>query len=170
MRHIFLTGEIQIGKSTVIRRALALSKPRYGGFETYFSADRSDPNRRLFIDKAGITRRYDVEGTVARFSHDGPPQAYPERFDTLGSQLIRSAALRCQLIVMDELGNLENEAVHFQSSVFDALEGDVPILGVIKLSSNGWVEKIRSHPNVALITVDERNRDGLPESLAGLLR
>jgi nucleoside-triphosphatase len=45
MKHIFLTGEIQIGKSTVIKKTLTLLKLEYGGFCTYFGSDRPSPCR-----------------------------------------------------------------------------------------------------------------------------
>ena len=55
MTHIFLTGDIRIGKSTVIRKALLLlkppdyaGKPFFGGFRTYFGPDRTDPDRFLY--------------------------------------------------------------------------------------------------------------------------
>ncbi|SHI19244.1 nucleoside-triphosphatase [Sporobacter termitidis DSM 10068] len=170
MKHVFLTGEIQIGKSTVIQKALSLLNVDYGGFRTYFSADRARPDRRLYIGRAGLPLPYGEENTVARFSKALPPQPFPERFDTLGTQYIAEAAESARLIVMDECGNLEDGAPRFQRAVFTALEGAVPVLGVLKLSSAGWVDEIRRHQSVALISVDAQNRDALPRLVADSLR
>lgn len=46
--HVFLTGDVQIGKSTAIRRAIAqLGRPVYG-FRTFFT-DRESAEKSLCI-------------------------------------------------------------------------------------------------------------------------
>ena len=162
MTHVFLAGEIQIGKSTVIQNTVQLLNLKYGGFRTYFGADRGDPNRRLYINRASRPMTFDDSRVVARFSPVSPPSVFSKRFDTLGAKYIAEAGITARLIIMDELGNMENSALRFQSAVLDALDGEVPILGVVKLSAAGWVEDVRNHPKVALVTVDMHNRDELP--------
>lgn len=169
MKHIFLTGQIQNGKSTAIQKTLRLLNRRHGGFRTYFSADRDDPNRCLYIGDAAQPYMYDEGRVVARFSPASPPRILSERFDTLGVQYIEEAIQNTRLILMDECGNLENRATRFQRAVLNALDGNIPVLGVVKLSATGWVDEIRRHPDVVLITVDERNRDALPRFLADIL-
>jgi nucleoside-triphosphatase len=168
MKHIFLTGEIQVGKSTVIQKTLSMMTIKYGGFRTFFGDDRSSPERCLYIGKAGNPFSFDDAHAVARFSGNSPPKVFPERFDDFGEAYIREAAGRSGLIIMDECGNLENHALRFQRAVLDALDDSMPILGVVKLSASGWVDKIRNHPQVELITVDKQNRDNLPLYLQGI--
>ena len=43
---------------------------------------------------------------------------------------------------------------------------DVPVLGAIRQDALGWLEDIRNHPKVQLITVTEQNRNDLPLQLA----
>ena len=176
--HIFLTGDIRIGKSTVIRKTLPLlkllddvKKPPFGGFCTYFGPDRANPDRYLYINDAACAPVYDEQHIIARFREGCIPEVYPDRFDTLGSDYISDAQKNTRLIIMDECGRLERDALAFQNEVLSALEGDMPILGVVKAGISGWVEKIRCHPRVRLITVDRENRDSLPflvaESITG---
>jgi nucleoside-triphosphatase len=169
MKHIFLTGEIQIGKSTVVQKTLQLLNVKYGGFRTYFSADRSNPNRCLYMSDASLPVSYDDAHTVARFSPVLPLEIYPDRFDLLGAEYINEAGKTADLIVMDELGNLENAASRFQTAVLDALDGDVQILGVLKLSATGWVDKIKSHRKVEIVRVTEENRNKLAPNLRMLM-
>jgi nucleoside-triphosphatase len=169
MKHIFLTGDMQIGKSTVILKTLQLLNVKFGGFRTYFGADRSNPNRCLYMSSASLPAKYDESSVVARFTPVSPPEIFPERFNALGVEYIKEALKTADLIVMDELGNLENTALRFQNAVLDTLNGDVPILGVIKLSATGWVDKIRNHPKVELVHVDKENRDALPNALISYL-
>lgn len=171
MKHIFLTGEIQIGKSTVIQKTLAHLNVNYGGFHTYFSQDRAAADRRLYIHRAGENPLYDEEHRIAQFRPGKcPPRVFPERFNTLGTQYVLDAADGGGLIVMDELGELERDAGRFQAAVLAALEGGIPVLGVIKLSAGGWVDRLREHPSVDLVTVNVENRDALPERLAHALQ
>ncbi len=163
--HIFLTGNIQVGKSTVILKTLSMLGIIPGGFRTYFGPDRKSPNRGLYINSASDAQLYREENVVAKFTENNPPQVFVDKFDTLGVELIRSARTTANFIVMDECGNLEKNALLFQRELLDALNGIIPILGVIKLSGNGWVDKIRNHPNVSVITVSEKNRDTLPSML-----
>ncbi len=168
--HLFLTGEIQIGKSTVLQKTLSLLNVPYGGFRTYFGPDRDQPDRYLYINDAALPKSYGEENAVARFRMDGPPIVYTERFDMLGVSTITKAASQARLIVMDECGALEWEARRFQKCVMDTLDGDIPILGVVKKAARGWTDGIRSHPGVRVITVEPHNRDALPEELAGWFR
>ena len=166
--HIFLTGEIQIGKSTVLQKTLSLLNLPYGGFCTYFGQDRYAPEHCLYINDAAQPKTFGQENVVVRFG-EGPPEVFTERFDTTGAGYIEKASAECtRLIVMDECGALERKALRFQQSILKALDGEVPILGVVKLSASGWVDCIRNHPKVRLITVDEQNRDRLPTELSDL--
>jgi nucleoside-triphosphatase len=167
--NIFLTGEIQIGKSTVIKKTLAILAMNYGGFRTTFGADRANPSRCLYIHEASAPPEFDAEHVVVRFRENGPPVSLPERFDALGAEYIAHARAHTPLIVMDECGSLERNAVHFQQEILSALDGGKPVLGVVKKDAVGWTDRIRNHPKVMLLTVNEDNRDALPEYIANLI-
>ena len=170
MKHIFLTGEIQVGKSTVIQNTLSLLTIKYGGFCTFFGNDRYEPEHCLYINEASGSRSISRENAVAYFSASGAPQPLPERFDALGTKYLAEAAANAKLIIMDECGNLERDAILFQDEILHILDGNTPVLGVLKLSASGWADKIRFHPSVNLITVDKANRDELPLVLYKILR
>jgi len=163
--HIFLTGEIQIGKSTVIAKTLSLLAVITGGFKTYFGLDREAPDKWLYMNPASEPKNFTAENAVVQFSEGGPPQVLTDKFDTYGVELLRSARTDATLILMDECGSLERDAFLFQKEVLDTLEGRTPVLGVVKLASTGWVDQIRNHSKVKLITVTRENRDALPPLL-----
>lgn len=163
--NIFLTGEIKIGKTTIIKMTIELLNKSYGGFKTYFGPDRDLPNRLLYMNSITEPKIYSEEYGVVRFSKDSKPQVIDNRFDTFGVELIKQAVENKELIIMDECGRLERDSLVFQNQVLKALELDIPILGVIKLDSSGWVDQIRNHPLVELITVTEENRNELPKIL-----
>lgn len=169
MTHIFLTGEIRVGKSTVIAKTLSILDICPGGFKTYFGHDRESQDRFLYINPAAEPQIFCEENIVVSFAKNSSPQVLTRVFNTFGTALIRTAKVNSSLILMDECGSLERDALIFQKEILDTLDSNLPILGVIKLASSGWTDIIRNHPQVKLLTVTKENRDTLPLILARLL-
>lgn len=167
--HFFLTGEVGIGKSTVLNKTLSKLQVGYGGFKTYFGADRASPDKKLYIGEAARPPECSELNTAAHFSSGKPVKPVLDAFNVLGAGFIKRAREHAQVIVMDECGGIEKDAEAFKKEILDTLDGDKPVLGVLKLRAGGWTEKIKNHPKVNIITVNEANRDGLPELLHGLL-
>lgn len=163
--HIFLTGAIQIGKSTIIRKTLDHLNQTYGGFKTYFGSDRSSDDRLLYMNGADEPKFFTADYGIAVFKQDCFPETDVAKFNTYGVELILSAKVNRAMIIMDECGNLENDALNFQHEILQTLDEDHPVLGVIKQSSYGWTDMIRNHRNVKLITVTRENRNELPQAL-----
>lgn len=158
MRHIFLTGSVQCGKSTVITRVLEAWSGAVGGFRTGFGPDRACPERLLYLWSAAEPARYDQDHAVVKFFNGCAPEAIPGRFDALGTACLVGTPT---LWVMDECGRLERDALAFQRAALEKLEGNTPVLGVVREGFPGWTRSIADHPNVELITVAEYNRDAL---------
>lgn len=157
--HIFLTGEIQVGKSTVIAKTLAGLSIVKGGFKTYFVPDRGSADRLLYMNSAREPDVFKVENSGACFRKFYLPLFYTEKFDSWGVELIRSAKANANLILMDECGDFESNAFKFQNEIIKTLDGNQLVFGVIKLASRGWTDIIKNHTKVKLITVTRENRD-----------
>lgn len=159
---IFLTGERRVGKSTALRRALAGSGLRIGGFMTDFGETRYGEERTLWLLPWSETPDYAAGEVCARMGPGGRV-VFPEVFDGLGADLLRAAAREsdCSLILMDELGFLEAEATGFREAVLSVLAGPKPVLGVVRQGLGVW----RDAPLGEIWTVTEENRDGIPPKL-----
>lgn len=164
--HIFLTGEIQVGKSTIIRRVLDRLEVDAGGFLTEFDGDRSIWPKRLYM-RAVSAKPFGRDSRLAVLMRENEkPQVYLDTFEEFGVRLLREAVKQAPLIVMDECGRLEGEAALFQRTVLETLDLPIPILGVVRqLPKASWLDKIKAHPSVTLITVTRENRDGLQDWL-----
>ena len=46
-----------------------------------------------------------------------------------------------------------------------ALDGETPIVGVIQQAESAFLDTVRAHPEVEIVTVTEENRDALPQQL-----
>lgn len=159
--HLFLTGDVQVGKSTLIRRFLQDLSIPIGGFRTISgpSTDNSFPLHLVSAsqDDPIISSRNCV---AVRHGYGCPNgcTVYPEVFDSLGCMYLREAK-KYPLILMDELGFFEKDALLFQDAVFSLLNGSVPILGVVRDRRAPFLDSVRSHPNVTIIRVTLENRD-----------
>lgn len=169
-KHIFLTGAVQSGKSTVLQKVLDSLDMAVGGFRSGSGPTRYDQERWLYLWDASDAPVYDAAHQVAHITPEAR-QAFPERFNTLGCEILhRAQTSGVDLILMDECGFLEREALEFQTEVLRTLDGSIPVLGVVRLRSSGWTDAIRCHPNVTLISVTDDNRDSLPDEIISLLQ
>ena len=66
-------------------------------------------------------------------------------------------------MVMDELGWMESSSYAFQKAVFAALSGPVPVLGVVRDERLPFLDAVRSHPEVELLTITRENREQMRE-------
>lgn len=153
-KHLFLTGEKGVGKSTLLKKLLPAGN--IGGFYTVKCQTAQDcPSIHLL--RPGETPT--PENLLFRCGrrHDA---AIAQRFDCLGCAALAAPA---DILVMDELGPAENDAAAFQAAVFRALDGDTPIIGVLQRADTPFLRKVAQHPKVQVVSVTEENRNRLAE-------
>ncbi len=160
--HIFITGAKRIGKSTLLNAILSAYSGRVGGFRTV-RCNTFLPGQytvHLFHpDEAQEPTQENLLFVCGRKATDTA-----QRFEQLGCQVLRQS-IDADLLLMDELGPNEAEAEGFQRTVWAAVEGNTPILGVLQKADSPLLEKIARHPNVHLLEVTEDNRDDLSQRL-----
>jgi nucleoside-triphosphatase len=160
MCKVFLTGEVGVGKTTVVIKVLDLLGGSQGGFRT----ERCPEGYKIVDIQTGSER------LIATLDERGALKPHPQAFEQIGVAAIERASASEGLVVMDELGFLELEAPRFQQAVFAALRGPHPVLGVLRSAHNDFLDAIRALDNVEVIEVRQDNREGLPEEIAELLK
>lgn len=158
-KHIFLTGGVQIGKSTAITKAVDMLGIIPGGFRTKGANYTADGSSDVMIYPAEKTPE---KGHRAAHRSPAGKTVFPEIFDTYGPLYLKRPA---ELILMDELGYMESSAEVFQKAVFETLDGETPVLGVIRNKSTPFLDTVRSREDVILLTVTVHNRDFIPEKI-----
>lgn len=152
--HLFLTGEKGVGKSTLVRHLLEGHTPC--GFRTVrvtWVMDR--PSVHLLPAVGG-------EATADNLLfYCGECDA--ARFDTLGTAAL--AQRYGDVLLMDELGPAESQAAAFCGAVLAALDGDMPVVGVLQKADTAFLRAVAAHPRVRVVTVTEENRDRLRQEL-----
>lgn len=163
--HLLITGKRNIGKSTLIKKALNQSEVSFAGFVTlphndlgvldaFFIEPASNDSADLYPEWA--SRQIGIPGQENW-------KAFPETFDSFGVKYIKEALESDRkVILMDELGFFENDAYEFQDTVLACLDQTKkPVIAVVKAVDTVFLNKVRSHANTTLLTVDLDNRDQL---------
>lgn len=160
-KHIFLTGEIQIGKTTAIKSFLNTSGLKADGYLTRFTTREQERELMLYRFDTDIG---ESDGKIAVKMNMPDYELFIDTFDVHGAEIIRASG-KHGLIIMDELGVFEERAPNFKAAVKEKLAGDIPILGVIKKRESPFLDALRAYPDIELITVTVENRDDIPELL-----
>ena len=172
MPNVFLTGTIGSGKSTALNAALSLLAPRrLGGFRTVKSAtDIPGAVGVVYIVPADGPALLDEDHRIGIRWGGGRFTPFPDSFENGGCAILAAAPPDADLIIMDELGVMEQEARNFCDAVLGLLDGTVPVLGVIKPQPSPLLDAIRNHHKSRVLEVTEFNRNDMPVRIAGLLR
>lgn len=150
--HLFFTGRKGVGKSTLVRAAI--EGKRVGGFFTK-RVEGLLERPSVHLLRAGAADVPSAENLL--FCCGG---ADMQQFDKLGCGALADTA-GCDVLVMDELGPHEEQAAAFRQAVLRALDGDIPVIGVLQQADSAFLDRVAAHPGVRLITVTEENRDAL---------
>lgn len=157
INNIFFTGTVGIGKSTALKRVLEEVNVSIGGFLT-------KKNTYQWGSEISITSLNNYNDTHI-FARVGIGEDISEAvididtFDTYAVEIIDKSLNSRDIIVMDELGVLENKAYKFQQKVYEAIDSEKLVLGILKQRESEFLDNIRQRANVKVIEVNEVNRD-----------
>ena len=164
-RHLFLTGDKQVGKSALLRRLIEIRQLDCAGFET----------QAFFLN--GERRGFTLHGRVemppyqndciccARIEEKRAVPVLPV-FEENGVLILkRSLVSPAPFLLMDELGRLEREASGFIAQIEACLDADKRVLGVLQKCNSAHVARIAQRADVTVLTVTPENRDELLEWL-----
>lgn len=164
--NFLITGPRQIGKSTLVRKIMAFFPvEQVGGFVTepvdrrrtaYQIRSLSDGESRIFARRIFTDQRqFKIETDV---------------FDSFGSKILEQARERAKLIVMDEIGVMEQTAYNFQQQVLACLGARHPVLAVLKAKPNSFLAQLKARSDVRVIQINRKNRNKLEIFLLQKLR
>ncbi len=144
LKHIFFTGDFQVGKSTALNNYLKnFKESEIVRFVTTTRKDSED-SKTVFINgfEAGKLRNHKVV------------YAYPEIFNTVGVKALERKP-ETKVIAVDEIGLLEKNADKFCDEILRLLDQtEIQVAGVLRKSADTpLAERIRNHRNVDLIEI-----------------
>ena len=163
-RHILITGRIHAGKSTLIRRLLEhCSLPVYG-FRTWGTAPDDEGWRMYYISPVSEEGYTGGEDNCIGASNGIEKRIFPRTFETVGVPLLNHPS--DVLVVMDEIGNMEENAPDFRAAVMRCLAGPDPVIAAVKdRNDSPFLEAVLNHPDAAVYRITPENREELFETL-----
>jgi nucleoside-triphosphatase len=169
---ILLEGRPGSGKTTVAWRLLEILKVggvpvrgfvtreiRQGGRRAGFSFETAD----------GTT------GTLAHVDFAGPPRVGKygvdlDEFERVVVPVIAEAS-RDEIVLIDELGKMELASKSFREAALSVFDDDsAVVVATVHSFRHPVTDALKRRHDIDLIDVTRRNRDELPEAIAGRLR
>ncbi len=157
---ILLCGDINSGKSTLIRRLVSDTGRRARGYITV----------RMPEDKNGVSHvyLYDISAPPERIEdaqvimsiRGGDIERHPEYMSSIAAPILESIP-EGSLVVLDELGTLEEHEERFKAAVMKILSGRYDVLASVKARNTPFLRAVRSHPDCDLYIITPENRDEL---------
>lgn len=167
--NIFLQGAPGAGKSTIIKSLLFELDIRPTGFITLSGKPTENGQSNVYMYEANNPSQVEnMENLIGERLGDGKYKAHAETFERFGIGILENVEL--PLILMDEIGFMENEAFSYQERILGLLEGEIPILGVIKEKTTPFIEKIIKHEKSIIISVNTLNREDAYERALEILK
>lgn len=135
---LFLQGDVQVGKSTIIHNALRSYEQNVCGLmvQRLFENDQKCGFRACIVDG----KLPDLEAQYAKnisgiFLYK--KQVFPQVLEqAIGRTLELCVKKHCQIIVLDEIGGLELLSKPFMTALHKILQLKKPCLGVVKSLEN----------------------------------
>lgn len=176
MNNLFLTGKINIGKTTVlnsIKEKLNIDHNMIGGFLTKAFL-KNGKVKGFYIQPINypLEKQPEFEKTVIGYTPDGIKWVgVTDTFEGFGVEIL-NYCLECpfELIIMDELGFFESKSYIFQQKIHEIIESKKKVLGVIKPQPTIFMNSIRNRKDVIIVETTKENRDYLSTKLYNKIR
>lgn len=166
MKNVFVTGKKGIGKSTLLKKILEDIASSLGGFM----------QEKILNEKISffnVISLYDLNDNYIIGSYDIKKNCvYPliENFNIISKNVLNKSLYHRELIILDELGFLEEGSELFKETIYKILDSNKPVLGVLKECNTDFINKIQNRKDVCVIKIDELNRDSIKPEIIKLLK
>ncbi|WXR61008.1 nucleoside-triphosphatase [Peptostreptococcaceae bacterium AGR-M142] len=163
MKNLFLTGDINIGKSTLIKKFINSEIGKnfnYSGFKTipFFNDDKKSFIIKYY-NETTLKSKSNYEIVGLKKEKEKGFYGITKGFETLGCEILRDSLKKKHIVIMDELGFFELQANNFKELVLRNLDSDNFVLGVIKKKENPFLKEIIKREDVCVIEVSKENRE-----------
>ena len=174
--NILLTGRPRTGKTTIIKKFSRRCPVSVGGF---FTCEILEHGMRVgfTIEAVRSWDQKDQDGSGGKYhavmAHVNSRSPYrvgrygvnTSALEKVGITALREGMRRAKIIIIDEIGRMEMYSDLFKKEVKNVLDCPLPVLGVIQMQRNLFLDSIRNRGDVTVIRITPDNRDALPKQL-----
>lgn len=154
-KNIFLTGKSGCGKSTLLNKILDSLNIKYSGYRTlpYYINDKF----KGFYIHGYVDYEYNFSPISIKVG-DRKSIGIKETFQNTGYEILKRSRTSEEnnLILMDEIGIFEEEAINFKREIIKSLECEKNVLGVIKKKENTFLKEISERSDVLVIDIEDK--------------
>ncbi|WP_024615518.1 nucleoside-triphosphatase [Clostridium sp. Ade.TY] len=162
MKNIFLTGISGCGKTTLINKILDDLNIKYSGYRTkpYYIKDL---NKGFYME--GYIKSTNNFSPISIKFENKKPIPILETFEVLGCEILRESIndLNSKLILMDEIGVLEDKALNFKNEIIRSIESQKIVLGVIKKKDNEFLNYLKERKDIVVFDIENTTNKQLEE-------
>jgi nucleoside-triphosphatase THEP1 len=149
-QHLLITGNRKSGKTTVLNEILK-DEASFGGIITYAIRDDKHAPRSVVLSDINNP---DINGIIAVRDETGTsllPLA--DTFDHLGVNILSKCyQSNDELIVIDEIGFLENNSLLYQNEITKCF--DKKVIATIRKELTDFTAKLTNRPDVYFVDID----------------
>ncbi|MCH1983649.1 molybdopterin-guanine dinucleotide biosynthesis protein MobB [Ruminococcus sp. OA3] len=167
--HIFLTGEKQVGKSTILNRVFEKMAVRPTGYQTFPLFINSQRKGNYLHGLNGIPP-YENDSPISIRVEERKSVPLTETFETLGVKILEEALESDAWMLADEVGKLERDANEFQKAFFRCLDEKPVVLGVLQKTDMPFVKAIIEREDVSVLEVTVENREAVFRKILNILQ
>ena len=157
--NILIIGEIGVGKSTLLRELLGQSQSQIFGFRTEKTDDPNTGLSKIYIHPALGKAMYSEINVVGKATPQGAI-GFPSVFNNLGTKYLKSIP-DGSIVLMDELGYLESNAVDFCDAVLRTLDGPNQVFAAVRREETPFLQTVRGHRDALVYRITTENRSTL---------
>ncbi|PHV71392.1 hypothetical protein CS063_04915 [Sporanaerobium hydrogeniformans] len=157
IKNIFITGEKQIGKSTLINKLIKEMKFQVSGFQT-LPYEIENQRMGFYLKGRVETKEYRNGMPISIQTSETNCMPVTETFESLGVEVLRKSLEDSgSIILMDELGRLERMATRFNHQVWQVLDSNKLVLGVLQQVQVPLLEAIKKRQDTLILILNHQN-------------
>ncbi|WP_230398623.1 molybdopterin-guanine dinucleotide biosynthesis protein MobB [Novisyntrophococcus fermenticellae] len=157
-RHIFLTGEKQVGKSTILNRVISELELKPTGYQTLPLLIHGQ-RKGFYLHGLCELPTYENDNPICIRMEEKKSLPLTETFETLGVRILTESLKTDDWMLMDEIGKFEQEAAGFQRMIFRCLDKKPAVLGVLQKVESPVIEEVKARGDVMVFEVTKENRE-----------
>lgn len=159
---ILLCGDINSGKSTLIEKLVRdLGEPVRGYITVRMPEDGDGVSYVYLYDASRPPERIENAQVIMAFSANGV-ERHPEYMSSIAAPILESVP-EGSLVVMDEIGTLEDAEERFKAAVMRILSGNYRVLASVKAQNTRFLREVRRAEGCELYIITPENRNDLYE-------
>lgn len=170
MKHIFLTGEKQVGKSYVINKVCESLKGKYFGVKSISKFNDYGQKEVFLTDISKNDEKLNEFNLAGRCINYQVIEVNVEVFDKYGVSLLENKDNK-KIAIIDEIGQIEKDARIYGNKIRKIIENeDIKLIGVLRKDADTELANfIRNNKDVGLLEVTKNNQCEIMDTIKEFL-